>query len=696
MQSETEKITPEELATLKGNLTEYVNQITTRKGSAFVCPLCGSGTGTKGTPAFSIEPDGQRWKCFACNEAGDLLDLIGRVETLHTFPERAARAADLFNGKAGAPPKQPTATRPPAPPPHEPINFTPFIEATRQAITRTDYPQSRGLTRETINRFRLGYFDGSPEQRAILAQLIGRETLKEPSLIIPYNRENSYFIARPITPTGEAKYRKPPTEQAGPEPLYNVQALYNLERQPVFVVEGGFDAISVMQAGGMATGLMTTGHQRLLNQLKKRPTENPLIIALDNDEPGTKAGDKLEADFKAAGIKCTRYTIGAAKGYTDANEYLQADPEGLRQEVSAAIEEADQERAEAIAQAEQEQAEKEAQTEKERVEREAKYRQTSAKGRISAFVDGIGESRDVPLTPTGFKKLDEILDGGLYPGLYGIGAVSSLGKTSFILQVTDQIAKAGRDVLFFSLEMAASELMAKSISRLTYELCGGYPANAKTARGIADGKRYGTYSPEEIALIQRSIAGYEGYSDHIYFSEGIGNIGVAEVWTKVKEHQTFTGFTPVVVIDYLQLLAPYNERATDKQNTDKAVLELKRLSREEKTPVIVISSFNRASYHGPVTMEAFKESGAIEYSTDVLLGLQPAGLLTGSSDKVTTANKGVMHNCKNQIPRQVEVFVLKNRNGQTHKGAAFTYNPLFNHFNEGQEINTEAGDFEPY
>jgi replicative DNA helicase len=197
-------------------------------------------------------------------------------------------------------------------------------------------------------------------------------------------------------------------------------------------------------------------------------------------------------------------------------------------------------------------------------------------------------------------------------------------------------------------------------------------------------------------LIQRATRHYGKYAEHIYFSEGIGNIGVQQVWDMVKKHQGFTGQTPVIVIDYLQLLAPHSDRATDKQATDKAVLELKRLSREERTPVIVISSFNRASYHGPVTMEAFKESGAIEYSTDVLLGLQPAGLILGSSKKTETGNKVVMHNCKNQIPRQVEVFILKNRSGQTHKGTTFTYQPLFNHFNEGQEIDLAVGDFEPY
>ena len=63
-----------------------------------------------------------------------------------------------------------------------------------------------------------------------------------------------------------------------------------------------------------------------------------------------------------------------------------------------------------------------------------------------------------------------------------------------------------------------------------------------------------------------------------------------------------------MIIDYVQILAPHDPRATDKQIIDRAVLELKRISRDFKTPVIGISSFNRMSYKNAVSMEAFKES----------------------------------------------------------------------------------------
>ena len=54
---------------------------------------------------------------------------------------------------------------------------------------------------------------------------------------------------------------------------------------------------------------------------------------------------------------------------------------------------------------------------------------------------------------SGFANIDAITN--LYPGLYVIGAISSLGKTTLIHQMSDQIAESGNHVLFFSLVLSA-------------------------------------------------------------------------------------------------------------------------------------------------------------------------------------------------------------------------------------------------
>ena len=132
-----------------------------------------------------------------------------------------------------------------------------------------------------------------------------------------------------------------------------------------------------------------------------------------------------------------------------------------------------------------------------------------------------------------------------------------------------------------------------------------------------------------------------------------------------------------MIVDYLQILSPKNEKWTDKQNTDSAVLTFKRLSRDYKIPVIVISSFNRENYSVRVSMQAFKESGAIEYSTDVLIGLQLMG----------TGAKGFdVDTAKSKNPRGIEAVILKNRNGRTGGKIGYNFYAMFNYFSELGEI----------
>ena len=315
---------------------------------------------------------------------------------------------------------------------------------------------------------------------------------------------------------------------------------------------------------------------------------------------------------------------------------------------------------------------------------EERYKNASVSGYLGDFMKGIRESAQTPPTSTGFWDLDNQLGGGLYEGLYTIGAVTSLGKTTLVLQIADQIAQGGKDVLIFSLEMARTELMAKSISRhtLKYTEEHGLPTKyAKTNRGITDGARYKHYSEKESHVITEAVEEYGKYTDHLYIYEGIGNIGTKEIREAVETHITRKGEAPIVIVDYLQILAPPDFRMTDKQATDRNIVELKRISRDYKTPVIGISSYNRENYrkgsdsNGAVTLEAFKESGALEYTSDVAIGLQFAG--AGSKDFDLTE-------AKKKDPRRVELVILKNRNGKSWGKVNFTYYPLFNTFKEGK------------
>ena len=68
---------------------------------------------------------------------------------------------------------------------------------------------------------------------------------------------------------------------------------------------------------------------------------------------------------------------------------------------------------------------------------------------------------------TGFEEIDQYLT--LYPGLAALGGASSLGKTTFVVNLIDRLLDRGETVLYFSLEQLPIEIITKSLARKIYE-----------------------------------------------------------------------------------------------------------------------------------------------------------------------------------------------------------------------------------
>ena len=80
-------------------------------------------------------------------------------------------------------------------------------------------------------------------------------------------------------------------------------------------------------------------------------------------------------------------------------------------------------------------------------------------------------------------------------------------------------------------------------------------------------------------------------------------------------------------------------------------------------------------------MEAFKESGGLEYGSDVLIGLQLQGVGNDSFD---------VNAAKQKNPRDIELVILKNRNGKTGAKLEYFYNAMYNYFEEKPESKPQA------
>ena len=419
--------------------------------------------------------------------------------------------------------------------------------------------------------------------------------------------------------------------------------------QAVFVTEGAFDALSVIEAGAAAIALNSTSNaDALIKQLEKEPTAATLILCLDKDKAGTEGAQRLRDGLKRLNI--SHITADICGSHKDPNEALTADKPAFLEAVQTA----------------------QRQTAK-RPDNTAYYIDCLMTAEIDRFKSDI---------KTGYANLDK-QSGGLYAGLYCLAAISSLGKTTFAAQMADQIAAAGHDVLFFSLEQSRLELVSKSLARITAQ---NDPEKAVNSLSIRKG-----YLPPQV------LAAAEEYksrvNDRMSVIEGNFNCNISFIGDYIRQYIRRTGTRPVVFIDYLQILQgePQNGRQSTKEMVDSTVTELKRISRENDLTIFIISSVNRSNYLTPIDFESLKESGGIEYTCDVIWGLQLQclndPLFDKGKDTATKEKREKIKEAKAANPRKIELSCLKNRYGVATFSCFFDYYPandLFKPCNEAE------------
>lgn len=636
-----------------------------RAKQGFICPNCGNGSGTEGT-GINVTRDTKgtdhpRYKCFKCGINEDVIGLYmlsagisdmrtAKLELLKNFfsfhgtennqsmnPARALPVAtrpannltpvpayESFNAEKKEKVKETTNTGAP--------DYSKYYAQCHERVTETNYFLDRGLTPEVISKFNLGY----DSQRK--------------NVIIPVTA--SSYIERATDPNAKNRYYK-----HGQQGLYNIKAL-DQSFKPVFIVEGEIDCLSFLSCGAEALGLGSTANKRKLidlitERVSSKDSKLPAIfLALDNDKAGEEAETELESELREIQLanqtrpfffsrlrkELKKEIYGNCK---DANELLIKNPYQFRE-----------------------------------LARLTESQLYIERGLLTSYETEYRSDRwrTRDIYCTGFNRLDRAIK--ITDGLYILGAISSLGKTTFALQIADHVAENGRDVIIFSLEMSRKELIDKSICRMIFSdwIQGKNPRSILESNEI-DNKTLNLgqiASPSALNISEEKLAELETKTSKYFQTiakrtsiyESVGNVGVTEIAERVTKYVYYSGNKPLVIIDYLQLLAPVDPHFTDKQNTDKNVLELKRLSRELEIPIIAISSLNRANYNEPISMAAFKESGAIEYSSDVLLGLQ----LAGAGDKDFDVDMA-----KSQEPRQIELKILKNRRGKTGGSIKFEY-----------------------
>ena len=480
---------------------------------------------------------------------------------------------------------------------------------------KCDYYYKRGLTDKTIEQYNLGYL---PD---------GCDIGKDYKYVLPVS--DNYIIFRSDSNNGNEKYRN-----RGSTEIFNSRYFldFSLTDKKVFITEGIFDALSLEEMGLQAVSINSTKNINKLTELIRANKEvfkdKLIVIAFDNDEGGKETTEKLKKVLVEENLSCAALNLGK---YNDVNEYFIENHVGLKQDIEF-----------------------------------LQLQGTTYDYLINQF--GADQEKQLyrPKIRTGFSGLDHMLGGSMYPGLYVLGGIASVGKTAFALQIADKIAENQQSVLFFSLEMSIYEMTCRSLTRAMFELQGN---NDITTGHVINANYEGK---EDIKkLLNEAINRYEVSSKHLTIIEGDFDLNIEKLKATVDDKISLTGNKPVIFLDYLQVLSPSDYKMTEKQQIDQAIVYLKRLSRDLDLPIVVISSLNRANYKNDASYEALKGSGDIEYTADVVMTLQ---LRKDKNDDINEV--------KNMDPRPIELWVLKNRRGKAYETLEMYYWAKQNYFAE--------------
>ncbi len=565
-----------------------------------ICPICGSGSGPSGTGITTR--DGVHFTCWAksCFKNADIPDIIAIKEGLEpssaaalqraydlygiTLEEHArATAYEDFKPEAATPPAAAPAADQPA---HD---YSAYYAAAHERIGQTDYPQRRGISQTVIDRFMIGY---DPAWRSPAALRNGKNPPASPRLIIPTGPHS--YIARDTREDlteQQALYKK---QKEGPALAFNLQAL-ETAAAPLFIVEGEIDALSVIQAGGGAIGLGgTSGANQLLKALDKRKPQQPLIIALDKDGPGQEAEKKLLAGLDKLGVPYIQADIAGSN--KDPNAALLEDPSGFTAAVQEAITAGGEKNREA----------------------EAERQERTGPRMVDHFLEAIQTRKYEPM-PTGITDIDRAIGGGfIRQQLVLLGAAPGAGKTALAQWIFEGMAKRGTACIFLNLEMAQEQVLARSIARIVAQQGG-----AIKTTDILQGYKWDEQQRKQITAAAASYKA-EIAPRMIYNPKGVtANLDSILAYMEQEAQRAAAAGeqAPVCVLDYLQLVSG-SEREDSAAVIKRSVAGLKAYAIRHNTLVYVIIAHNRESNKtGAVTMEAGRDTSALEYSADLQMAL---------------------------------------------------------------------------
>lgn len=310
------------------------------------------------TPSLVFYPATNSFYCFGCGKSGNSLTLYAEIAGLDigaTIREMALRYLPDAGGESNRRqqlrpvPQLVRATKPVVSVPTteaDEARFSTIYEAFRDACLRQGtsavseqaaaYLQSRGFTEKTLRDFRIftiaDYAEVSWYLKTRFSALDLRESglyndkdnlifYKHPILIPYYRHGRIVYLQGRVIGQPEPNFHKYMWLMGRPLTLFNADVLQSLKlHSTVYVTEGAFDCMTLVQAGMPAVGLGSA------NVFKKEWVKGfrryDVCFYLDNDAAGHRAADELEPMLQDLGIVTRRKYL--PPGFKDVNEYFVA------------------------------------------------------------------------------------------------------------------------------------------------------------------------------------------------------------------------------------------------------------------------------------------------------------------------------------------------------------------------------------
>ena len=241
---------------------------------------------------------------------------------------------------------------------------------------------------------------------------------------------------------------------------------------------------------------------------------------------------------------------------------------------------------------------------------------------------------------TGFKKLNELSNGLKGGEMFIIAARPSMGKTSFMMNLVENIAVAQKiPTLVFSCEMPSKSI----VQRLLFTRA-ELPMN-RLRPGLK-------LTKQEIINFKRAVGEIE---EAPLYLDDTPSLPISDLRAKARRKKRESDLQ-LIAVDYLQLMRSTSKQAAGSREREIAEISagLKAVAKELDIPIIVLAQLNRGPENrgGKPKMSDLRESGSIEQDADMIGLLYREAYYKDGEDKQNDNGDS-------------ELVLAKNRNGST-------------------------------